>query len=63
VFPDAVSSRAEEIVQKVIETGEPRMDFGYPVSIPGKPDATWDRQIVRLPIDDEFQEQSALIIT
>ena len=63
VFPDAVSSGAEALVQGVIETGEPQMDFGYPVSIPGKPNATWDHQIVRLPVGDASREPSALIIT
>ena len=63
VFPDAVPAGAEAMVRNVINTGKPQEDFGYPVSIPGKPDATWDHQIVRMPAIEEGQEDSALVIT
>jgi light-regulated signal transduction histidine kinase (bacteriophytochrome) len=42
-------------------TGEARADFGYPLPIPGKPDAAWDYEIVRLPMV-EGEEPSALVI-
>lgn len=62
VFPDAAAAGAEDLLQKVIETGEPHTDFGYRAPIPGKPDAAWDHQIVRLPVE-EGEEPSVLVIT
>jgi len=62
VFPAAVEAGAEAVVQKVIETGEPHADFGYPIPIPGKPDAAGDHRVARLPAA-EGEEPSALIIT
>ncbi|MEJ2037626.1 MAG: PAS domain-containing protein, partial [Desulfosarcinaceae bacterium] len=62
VFPGAVESGVEALVQKVIENGKPRLDHGFAVPIPGKPDGAWDHQIVRLPAA-EGEEPSALIIT
>ena len=63
VFPEAVSSGAEAMVQRVIDTGEPQIDFGFPMPIPGKPDATWDHQIVRMPAEEGEAEQAILVIT
>ncbi|MFW5858973.1 MAG: sensor histidine kinase [Planctomycetota bacterium] len=47
--------------QRVLETGEPHEDIGYPIPIPGKEDATWDRQIVRLPLSAD-EEPAALVL-
>ncbi len=62
VFPGAVGAGAEDIVRQVVLTGQHYENTGYPMAIPGKRDATWDRHIVRLP-HDEGQPPSALIIT
>ena len=61
VFPGSFATGSEAIVQKVIKTGKPDNAHGYPVPVPGKPDAAWDHQIVRLPLV-EGEEPSALII-
>jgi PAS domain S-box-containing protein len=62
VFPDAAVAGAEALLQTVIETGEPHADYGYHAPIPGKPDAAWDHQMVRLPLE-EGEEPSVLVIT
>jgi PAS domain S-box-containing protein len=62
VFPDAAAAGVEALLQTVIETGEPQSDYGYQAPIPGKPDAAWDHQIVRLPVE-EGEEPSILVIT
>ncbi|MFW5845149.1 MAG: PAS domain-containing protein, partial [Planctomycetota bacterium] len=49
VFPSAVTADMEALVQEVIATGQTRESIGYDVPVPGKPDAAWDHQIVRLP--------------
>jgi len=61
VFPGAVHSGAETLVKKVMETGNPDISYGFPVPIPGRPDAAWDHQIVRLPSEPD-EEPSVLVI-
>jgi PAS domain S-box-containing protein len=58
VFPDA---GAEALIQRVLETGEPWMVDSYRAPIPGKPDATWQGTVVRLPLVDG-EEPSALAV-
>jgi PAS domain S-box-containing protein len=62
VFPACVEAGSEAIVQKVLESGVTHEDVGYPVPIPGKPDAVWHHRIVRLP-ERKGDESSALVIT
>jgi PAS domain S-box-containing protein len=62
VFPEAAAAGTEALLQRVLDAGEPRFDYGYHAPIPGKPDAAWDHQIVRLPSAQE-EESSVLVIT
>lgn len=62
VFPDAMSSGVAEVVRQVLTTGEPHEDIGQPFPVPGKSDSTWDRQIVRLPLEPGT-EPAALILS
>ncbi len=61
VFPEAAENGAETLVQRVLETGEPWLVEDYQAPIPGKADATWQGQIVRLPVV-EGEEPSALVV-
>ena len=49
VFPEAAEMGAEALVQRVLETGDPWKVESYRAPIPGKPEATWQGLIVRLP--------------
>ncbi len=49
VFPDAVAAGGLAPLLEVMATGVPRIDHGYPMPVPGNPDAVWDQQIARLP--------------
>ena len=49
VFPEAAAAGIQAKFQQVIETGEPWVVRRYKVSLPGKPDATFEGQAVRLP--------------
>lgn len=62
VFPEAAAAGAEELLRTILTTGEPHTDYGYPAPIPGKPDAAWDHQIVRLPLV-AGEEPSVLVLT
>jgi PAS domain S-box-containing protein len=59
VFPQALASAA--LLHKVMETGVPDTTTGYHLPIPGKPDAVWNHQFVRLP-RAEAEEPSVLIV-
>jgi PAS domain S-box-containing protein len=48
-FPQAAAAGAEARLQQVIETGEPWIVERFGAPIPGKPNAIWDGQVVRLP--------------
>lgn len=50
VFPEAAAAGAETLIQRVLETGEPWKLENYRAPVPGKPDATWQGQVVRLPV-------------
>jgi PAS domain S-box-containing protein len=62
VFPGATASGAAHLVRTVMRTGESHEDYGYPVPIPGKPDAAWDQHMVRLPPGTDG-EPAVLVIT
>ena len=62
VFPEAAERGAEALVQCVLDTGEPWLIEDYRAPIPGKPDAVWQGQVVRLP-KREGEQPSALIVT
>lgn len=61
VFPEAARTGAEEQCRRVIETGETWNIDAYLAPIPGKPDATWQGQMVRLP-SEEGEEPAALAV-
>jgi len=47
VFPDSGAPEAELL--KVLDTGEPRVLTRFRAPVPGKPNAVWSSQVVRLP--------------
>ena len=49
VFREAAEAGAEALIRRVLETGEPWQVEDYRAPVPGKPDATWQGQVVRLP--------------
>jgi PAS domain S-box-containing protein len=49
VFPEAAAAGVDAKLQQVIETGEPWIVDRFSAPIPGKPNAIWDGQVVRLP--------------
>jgi PAS domain S-box-containing protein len=61
VFPESAAAGAELLVQCVLETGEPWQVESYQAPVPGKPDATWQGQVVRLPLV-AGEEPSALVV-
>ncbi|MEW4568287.1 PAS domain-containing protein [Tautonia sp. JC769] len=61
-FPEAVAVGAEARLKRVLETGESEYEHGLHVPIPGKPEARWDYQLIRLPLV-EGEEPSVLVIT
>jgi PAS domain S-box-containing protein len=46
--PDVVNTGAEEMHLKVLDTGEPIRLQRYKAPVPGKPDAVWEGQYVRI---------------
>lgn len=53
VFPEAAAVGAEGEFYKALERDDPVIGNAYRASIPGKPDAAWDYQIVPLHSEDE----------
>jgi len=49
VFPEAAAAGAEAKFQQVIETGEPWIVDHFRAPVPGKPNAIWAGQVVRVP--------------
>jgi hypothetical protein len=54
LFPEAADAGAEALVREVLETGKPWMVESYLVPVQGKPDATWQGQVVRLPFEPKI---------
>ncbi len=50
VFPGAAAVRAAAMVRRVMDTGEPWLVEEYHIPIPGKPDASWQGHVARLPV-------------
>lgn len=61
LFPEAAAAGAEAGLLAVLETGEPWQVESYAAPVPGKPDAIWQGQIVRLPLI-EGEEPSLLAV-
>jgi PAS domain S-box-containing protein len=61
VFPEAAAAGAEALIQHVLETGEPWKVESYRAPVPGRPDAMWQGQVVRLPAV-AGEEPSALAV-
>ncbi len=61
VFPEPEAQPTAELIEHVLETGEPHEGAGHPFPVPGKPDARWDHRIVRLPADPE-DRPAALVL-
>ena len=61
VFPEAAAAGVEAEIHKVLETGEPWAVESYKAPLPGKPNATWEGQVVRLPLAPG-EEPSALML-
>ena len=62
VFPDAAEAGAEARSREVLLTGRTWELDRYNAPIPGKPDATWEGVILRLPMD-ENDGPSILVLT
>jgi len=50
VFPKAAEAGSEKILREVLKTGKPWEVDDYNAPVPGKPDATWQGRVVRLPL-------------
>jgi PAS domain S-box-containing protein len=61
VFPKAAEAGAEALLLRVLETGVPWKVESYQAPVPGKANATWQGQIVRLPVE-AGEEPSALAV-
>jgi PAS domain S-box-containing protein len=61
VFPEGAAAGAEARVRRVLDTGEPWIVEAYQSPVPGKPDATWQGHVVRLPLVAD-EEPSALVV-
>jgi PAS domain S-box-containing protein len=62
VFPEAAANGAEERFHRVLETGEPWTVARYHAPIRGKPDATWEGEVVRLPGDPGAPPRALVVI-
>jgi PAS domain S-box-containing protein len=62
VFPEAAQLGAEEKMLQVLKTGIPWIIQKYSAPVPGKPDAVWEGQIVRIEPQPDETEPSLLSV-
>ncbi|ACY13958.1 chemotaxis protein CheB [Haliangium ochraceum] len=62
IFPEAVAVGVDNDLRQVLHTGEMQVQYGYHAPVPGRLDARWDHQVVRLP-ESEGRARSVLLIT
>jgi PAS domain S-box-containing protein len=59
IFPEAVQAGLEQQLLRVRETGRPWLVESYAAPIPGKPQAFWEGQVVRMPT---AEDESAILV-
>jgi PAS domain-containing protein len=62
VFPEAAANGAEARFHHVLDTGERWVVARYHAPIEGKPDATWEGEVVRLPGDPGTPPRALVVI-